>query len=107
MAKAPDEFHYGFEPPPGPKPIGSCKWCGRDIYNEDHIYDTDVICPECDEFAYKGSTAVDFLIYLLKEGQVGSVRSFLEDNRLDDWTEPMGAYVRCYFMEDYDKWVKF
>ena len=42
-----------------------------------------------------------------KDGQVGSVISFLQDNRLDDWTEAFGAFVRFYFMEDYDKWVKF
>lgn len=107
MAKAPDEFYYGIEPPPGPKPIGTCKWCGRDIYNEDHIFDCDVLCPECEEMAYKGSTAVDFIIELLKDGQVGSVVSFLQDNRLDDWTEGFGEYVRHYFEEDYSKWIKF
>ena len=88
-------------------PIGECAWCGKPIYNTDHMYDLDVICPECDGYAYKGSTAVDYIIHLLKEGQVGSVVSFLQDNRLDDWTEGFGAFVRFYFMEDYDKWVKF
>lgn len=107
MAKAPDEFYYGFEPPPGPKPIGTCKWCSRDIYNEDHIFDGDVLCPECEKVAYKGSTAVDFIIDLLKSGQVGSVVSFLQDNRLDDWTEGFGEYVRHYFEEEYSKWIKF
>ena len=88
-------------------PIGTCAWCGKPIYNTDHMYDLDVICPECDEVAYKGSTAVDYIIHLLKDGQVGSVISFLKDNRLDDWAEAFGEYVRTYFSEEYDKWIKF
>lgn len=105
MARDPNEFAYGFEPKE-PEPIGECAWCGQPIYNEDHVYDCDVICPECEGIAYKGSTAVDYLIHLIDEGEVGSVKSFLMDNRICEWTEPMGAYVRCYFWEDYDKWVK-
>ena len=105
--RMPGENYYGFDPPEEPDPIGECAWCGKPIYNEDYIYDFDVICPECEEYAYRGATAVDYIIHLLKDGQVGSVRAFLEDNRCSDWTEPFGAFVRCYFEEDYDKWVKF
>ena len=96
---------YTVNDPAGP--IGECAWCGQPIYNEDHIYDCDVICPECDVYAYKGSTAVDYIVHLLKDGEVGSVISFFKDNRFDDWTEGFGEHIRTYFAEDYDKWVKF
>lgn len=91
------------------RPIQLCAWCGMPLYDEAEIktYANDEICEVCEKLAYKGSTAVDYIVHLLKDGEVGSVISFFQDNRLDDWTEAFGAFVRFYFMEDYDKWVKF
>ena len=91
------------------RPIQFCTWCGMPLYDEAEVkvYANDEICETCEKLAYKGSTAVDYIVHLLKDGEVGSVISFFKDNRFDDWTEPFGEHVRTYFDEDYDKWVKF
>lgn len=104
--RMPGEFYYGFEPPE-PVPVGKCAWCGEPVYNMDHIYNYEVICPECEKYAYKGSTALDYIIYLFKEKRYGSLESFFKDMKGCDWLESFGESVRTYFSEDFDLWVKF
>lgn len=90
-----------------PDEVIECAWCGLTIPDDDHIYGGDVVCKGCYELAHKGSTAIDYLVDLLKSGQVGSVESFLRDLKNIDVIEELGEWIRGYFGEDYEKWVKF
>ena len=85
----------------------TCKWCGLPLANDDYVYGGDIVCKGCYEMANRGSTAIDYLIHLLKDGQLGSVHSFLQDLKNIDEIEEIGAWIRGYFDEDYEKWVKF
>lgn len=85
----------------------TCKWCGLPLANDDYVYGGDIVCKGCYEMANKGSTAIDYVIDLLQTGQTGSVISFLKDLRNIECVEDIGAWIRGYFEEDYEEWVKF
>lgn len=108
MARDPNEFAYGFTPPER-TPITECAWCGLPLYSEEEIrtYSNDEICPACEKLAYKGDTALDYIVHLFRQGEIGSLESFFKDMKGCDWLEGFGESVRTYFGEDYDKWVKF
>lgn len=79
-------------PPEEPDPIGWCEWCENEVYNEDHIVDGDVICPDCAEYWNSNDIAVDFIVKFF-----GSMPKIAKECKEDDWMSLFAETMReCY-----------
>lgn len=83
-----------------PEPIAQCEWCKGEIYNDNHVYNGDVICPECAAFVEKPESVIKFIkaypalfIEYLTEEIYENRDEMLEDFR--DWAQELfGKWVR-------------
>ena len=100
MARADDEFYYGFEPNE-PEPIGICEICGDDVYNEDYIIEGDVVCPMCEMWYHSDEFLINFLMF-----HPGSTAAFLNEFRGQPWFPGFVESAREYFEEDLIRWIK-
>ena len=94
MAKAPDEFYYGIEPPEEEAWI--CAVCGGEVVNDDYqIGDSTYLCGECGERWYDDKTIADFwLMY------PGSLAQLFKDAQHEEWFTELGDYTRITYRDE-------
>lgn len=56
--------YYNPEPPIEPKedaPVGYCEHCKCELYNDDYIYDGNLVCKDCYEEAIDLATTMEYI----------------------------------------------
>lgn len=94
MARMPDEFYYGFEPPE-PEPVGECFYCGEEVYSDDCTINGELSCMSCRELFDSDKLVMDFA-----QTYQGSWMWFLREHYDQPWAEQMIQAAREYFYED-------
>lgn len=89
--------------PHEPEPIAQCEWCKGEIYNDNHVYNGDVICPECHKKTTDINEAMDFV-----RADVERFINYLGDGVLADERETITILenYREYYRETFYEWVR-
>lgn len=80
--------------------VAQCEWCKGDIYNDNHVYNGDVICPQCAAFAEKPESVIKFI-----KAYPALFIDYLNEEILENRDEVLADF-RDWAQEQFDRWLR-